>query len=297
MKIVYMLLVHTNAAQVLRLVNRLNSPQTQFVIHVSKNCEPGVYETLLAAAKPNIAFAKRAPVKWGNFGIIQAVLNCIDMICTQGFSYDRTYILSGQDYPLQSNAIIQQTLARFNGQQIMEYFSLPDDVHGHTSNRWLYYHFWLGRHHLHLPLIRPTNIILKGVSTLASLMLPKKNIPTGMQLYGGSFWSSFTPQAISYLHTFSLSPQGKKTIPFFKYTLHPAEIFLQTVLMNSPLKDTVANINLHYVIFPPESGHPLFLTAKEFDELASQDELFVRKIDSQIDNQILDLLDKKIDSQ
>ncbi|MDX9864681.1 MAG: beta-1,6-N-acetylglucosaminyltransferase [Anaerolineaceae bacterium] len=299
MKMVYMLLVHTNPDQIVRLVNRLNTPQTRFVIHVSKNCEPDVYETLLDALKPypNIAFAKRTVVKWGNFGIIRALLNCFDMTCSQGYSYDRAYILSGQDYPLQSNTVIQQTLAGFGGQQIMEYFLLPDDIRGHSNNRWRYYHFWLGKYHLHLPLIHPANVFLMIASWLTALLLPRKKIPSEMQLYGGSFWSSFTPQAISYFHNFVLSPQGKKTIQFFKYNLHPAEMFLQTVLMNSPLKDTIANINLHYVKFPPESGHPVFFTAKDFDELASKDELFARKINSRIDNHILDLLDQKMDTR
>ncbi len=294
MKMVYMLLVHTNAAQILRLVNRLNTPQTQFVIHVSKNCEPGLYETLLAAAKPNIAFTKRTRVKWGNFDIIQAFLNCIDLICEKGYEYDHAYILSGQDYPIQSNAVIQQTLANYSGQQIMEYFPLPDDLRGHSQNRWRYYHFWMGKRYLHLPLVQPANLGLRIASRLTALFLPERKIPDDMQLFGGSFWSAFTPEAISYLHIFSLTPHGKRIIHFFKTNLHPGEMFLQTVLLNSPLKDTVTNLNLHYVKFPPDSGHPVFLTAEEFDEISSKEELFARKIDSRIDAKILDLLDKKI---
>ena len=299
MKLIYILLVHTNADQVIRLVNRLNTPQTRFVIHVSKNCEPGMYETLQDAvgSYSNIAFAKRTSVKWGNFDIIQALLNSIELICTQGYEYDRAYILSGQDYPLQSNAVIQQTLTNFDGQQIMEYFSLPDDIRGHSQNRWRYYHFWMGKRHLHMPLVQPANNLLRVVSRFTSFLLPERKIPGGLQLYGGSFWSGFSPAAISYLYDFSLSSHGKKVIHFFKTNLHPGEMFLQTVLLNSPLKDTVTNLNLHYVKFPPESGHPVFLTAEEFDEISSKEELFARKIDSRIDAEILDLLDKKIQTE
>jgi Core-2/I-Branching enzyme len=298
MRMIYIMLVHTNADQIIRMINQLSTPNTRFVIHVSRNCEPGIYEALRTATKdnPGIAFAKRTRIMWGNFDIIQALLNCIDLICTQGYEYDRAYILSGQDYPLQSNAYIQQTLAKFDGQQIMEYFPLPDDIRGHHQNRWRYYHFWLKDRHLHVPLVQPKNILLRLISKFSSVLLPKRRIPAGFQLYGGSFWSGFTPQAIAYLHTFSHSNQGKKVIRFFKSNLHPGEMFLQTVLLNSPLKDTIANVNLHYVKFPPDSGHPVFFTIKDFDEIASRDELFARKIDSRIDADILDLLDKKISS-
>ena len=298
MNMLYILLVHTNADQVMRLVNRLNTPQIRFVIHVSKNCEPGLYETLCHAAKnsPNIAFSKRTSVKWGNFDIIQALLYCIELICEQGYEYDRAYILSGQDYPLQSNAVIQQKLSGFDGQQILEYFPLPDDLRGHNKNRWRYYHFWMGKRHLHIPIVQPDNILLRIASQFTAIFLPERKVPNDLQLYGGSFWSSYTPEAISYLHDFSLSPHGKKIIHFFKNNLHPGEMFLQTVLLNSPLKDSIANLNLHYVKFPPDSGHPAFLTAEEFDEISSKEELFARKIDSRIDTDILDLLDKKISS-
>lgn len=296
MKLIYILLVHTNTPQITRLVERLNTPQTRFVIHVSKNSDPGVFDILHSEFKdtPNIAFANATQVKWGNFDIIQALLNCLDLICAKGYEYDLAYILSGQDYPLQSNAVIQQTLARYAGQQIMEYFPLPDDMRGHGQNRWKYYHFWLKGRHLHLPLVQPENFVTRLMSNLTSIFLPKREIPDGFQLYGGSFWSGLTPQAVVYLQSFAQTQQGKKIIHFFKHNLHPGEMFLQSVLLNSPLKDTLANINLHYVKFPPDSGHPAFFTVQDFDELAAQGELFARKIDSRIDAEILDLLDKKI---
>lgn len=299
MKMVYILLAHTNAEQVIRLIDRLNAPHTRFVIHVSINCEPGTYETLRSATNqfPNIAFAKRTKIKWGNFDIIQALLNCIELICTQNYDYDRAYILSGQDYPLQSNTVIEQTLSSYNGQQIMEYFPLPDDSRGHTKNRWVYYHFRIGKRHTHLPLVHPGNFFLRIVSRLTALILPERMIPAGLQLYGGSFWSSLCPQAIEYLHKLTQSPEGKKTIRFFKYNLHPGEMFLQTLLLNSPLKDTINNQNLHYVKFPPDSGHPVFFTAADFDELNKAEELYARKIDDRIDNNILNMLDEKIQAE
>ena len=137
MKMVYILLVHTNADQIVRLITRLNTPQTRFVIHVSQNCEPGLFETLTAAAQqfPNIDFSKRCKVKWGNADLLQALLNCIKLIVSEAYQYDRVYILSGQDYPLQSNTEISETLAHFEGKQIMEYFPLPDEARGVGEGR------------------------------------------------------------------------------------------------------------------------------------------------------------------
>ena len=297
MKLLYFLLVHTNSKQVVRLINRLNTPKNQFVIHVSKNCEPGIYEHLLAAFnhEPNIAFAKRIKVKWGNFDVVQAALNCMEITCTKKYEYDRAYILSGQDYPLQSNEAIESKLAEYEGQQIMEFFPLPDDVRGHGQNRWRYYYFWIGKRHIHVPLVhQPANPLLRIPAWLVNTILPKRKIPNGWQLYGGSFWSSFTPRAVDYFYNFPKTPEGRQVTSFLKSNLHPGEMFLQTVLMNSPLKHSVVNENLHYIKFPSDSGHPVFFTANEIEDIGKNNELFARKIDSRVDEQILDLLDQKL---
>ncbi|MCD4671532.1 MAG: beta-1,6-N-acetylglucosaminyltransferase [Anaerolineaceae bacterium] len=297
MRLIYIILAHTNTDQIMRLVQRLNTPQTRFLIHVSQNPEPGVYAKLVTAAKqyPNIAFSKRTSVRWGNFAIIQALLNCFEWIYKQDIEYDLAYVLSGQDYPIKSNSYIQQKLSSLSGKQIMEYFPLPAIDRGHGEDRYLRYHFWLGSHHIHLPLVHsPSNIVLRLASWIPQILLPKRSVPDGLKLYGGSFWSAFTPQAVNYLHTFSQSPEGKKLKRFFKINLHPAEMYLQTTLLNSPLKDTVTNLNLHHVKFPPESGHPVFFTANDFNELAEAPELFARKFDTRLDATILDMLDERL---
>lgn len=297
MKLIYILLVHKNPEQVLRLIHRLNTPHVRFVVHISLNAQPAVSNALHKAAQQmsNVYLSRRTQVKWGTFEIIQAFLYCVDVIIQKNFEYDLAYILSGQDYPLQSNAEIQNRLSSLRGKQIMEYFPLPADQRGHSADRYSRYHFWLGNRHVHLPLVnRPGQCLLRLPDWLLRKVFPPRPFPLGMKPYDGSFWSAFTPEALAYLHQFSHSAPGTQFQRFLKFTLHPAEMYLQTVLLNSPLKETVENLNLHYVKFPPHSGHPAFLTVSDLEELMASRCLFARKFDAELDSTILDLIDERL---
>ena len=70
----------------------------------------------------------------------------------------------------------------------------------------------------------------------------------------------------------------------FQNTLCPDEIFLQTVLWNSPFKDRIYNLNnlekgsMRKIDW--ERGNPYVWQHKDFCELQNAEELFARKFNS-----------------
>ena len=83
MKIVYVIIAHINYDQIMRLYKRLNRENVSFVFHISLTSEPRLFERVFDTLKdqPNCYFAKRAFVRWGDAGDVQAALNAIDTIC------------------------------------------------------------------------------------------------------------------------------------------------------------------------------------------------------------------------
>jgi len=75
------------------------------------------------------------------------------------------------------------------------------------------------------------------------------------------------------------------------------EIIIQTVVMNSPFKETVVRDNCRYIYFRKEEHNPKILTADDFEILRNSEKLFARKFDLQQDSRILDLLDEYISSE
>jgi hypothetical protein len=59
------------------------------------------------------------------------------------------------------------------------------------------------------------------------------------ELYGGSQWWVFNRYFVKYLLEFC--NKNPDFIKFYKHTFVPDEMFFQTIIMNSPFKDTIMN--------------------------------------------------------
>jgi len=301
MKIVYIILAHTNFKQSMRLFNRLNNEDASFVFHISKTCERHYYQKIYSALhnQPNCYFSKRAVVRWGDFGVIQGTLNAIDTICENHLDYDYAILLSGQSYPLKSHYVICQTLKKYQGNQLCEVI-LPSEIKKDWSHRIETYHFWLGNRRFWYPHRgRRSKFAASFIDFLISPFIPKKrSLPEGYILYKGSLWWMLTKDCIDFIYQYNQTEIGKKLKKFLKTTRHSGEIYFQTVLMNSSYKESIVNKDLRYILWLDANyrvrGHPETLTIENFKDIASSESLFGRKFDINVDEEILDLIDEHI---
>jgi hypothetical protein len=265
------------------------------VFHVSTKCEPEYYEKLYAALgdRENCFFSKRVNVIWGEFSLVQAALNAIDTLIEKNVNFDFAFLLSGQDYPIKSQNQIVHILSENREKQYMEFipFSELNDL-----SHWIEtYHFWAGKHRFQYPHQKTGNAISAIYNLFFSLFLPKnRKFPQGLTPYKGSTWWTLTRDCVEFLHQHNHSPNGKKILNFFKNTFHPAESYIQTILMNSKYRDCIVNNDLRFILWPQiDDGHPKILTITDFNDMVSSDRLFARKFNSQIDSKVLDLLDER----
>jgi hypothetical protein len=301
MKIVYIILAHTNFKQSMRLYNRLNKDDTSFVFHISKTCERHYYRKMYTALhdQPNCYFSKRAVVRWGDFGVIQGTLNAIETIYDNHLDYDYAILLSGQSYPLKSHSFICQSLEKYQGKQLCEVIP-PSEIEKDWAHRIETYHFWLGNRRFWYPHKgRRNKFIASLLDFLISPFIPKnKSLPEEYTLYKGSLWWMLTKDCVEYIYQHNRTEAGKKLIKFLKTTRHSGETYFQTVLMNSVFKDSIVNKDLRFILWldtnQHERGHPETLTIKNFKDIASSESLFGRKFDINVDEEILDLIDRHI---
>ncbi len=296
MKFAYIIVSHFNLEQTLRLFNRLNHKDSCFVFHVSKKCELSYYEMLFEALKnhENCYFAKRVNVMWAEFSFVQAVLNAVDTLIENNLDFDYLFLLSGQDYPIKSYSEMVNTLSENQGKQYLEF--MPMSELNHIKNWLEKYHFWVGNRHFWHPHERSNNSIIALYNRLFSFILPKdRKLPENFVPYKGSTWWALTKNCVEFLYQQAHSPEGKKIIRYFKNTWHPAELYFQTILLNSNFRDLIINNDLRFVLWPEnDNGHPKILTQADYNDIVSSDHLFARKFSSQVNATILDLLDEKI---
>jgi hypothetical protein len=89
----------------------------------------------------------------------------------------------------------------------------------------------------------------------------------------------------------------EKFVKYFQFSHISDEFFFQTMLINSPLKDTIVNNSLRYIRWSSGSyvPNPIVLDKTYFDDMTTSDKLFARKFDLTKDAQVLDMLDAVIE--
>lgn len=298
MKIAYIILAHKLPKQLTRLVHKLNAGDVSFFIHIDKKTDNQIFEEIKTSLNTfnNVYFMERRVCNWGEFNIVRITLDGIYKILGSGIKYDYAILLTGQDYPIKSNMQIQKILSENSGRSFIEFFPLPSerwkDENG-GLDRLYYWHFnLLGRRIAFMKekqfRSRIPSFLLSRLNNIFSF---RRKLPHKFAIFGGSAYWCLTRECIEYIG--NLLQRDRAYINFFKFTSMPDETFFQTILLNSPLKNSLVNNNLRYIIWS-KSSHPEILQKQHLDQFMSADQLFARKFDMTIDPDVLDMIDQAL---
>jgi hypothetical protein len=318
MRIAYLILAHRYPEQLIRLVKRLNTPDNCFLIHLDRKADDGMEQELRSRLEPlgNVRFVARQACYWGDFSLLKATLVGLAAAFSSDLKFDWLVLLTGQDYPLRSNGEIAEFLAAHGGKQFVEAidYRIPPDPQWPTSgsDRVDYWHVSLRRFKLVFPAPLTANTAnrerikkyaLMGIfaKVWAGLMVPfrwmpfvgRRSFPKGYHPHIGSHLLAVSRDCAEYIHTFA--EENPDFVHFFKYVDNPEEVFIPTIVMNSPFRDSVVNENLHFIDWQnPNPSAPRVFVAEDAERLFHSPKLFARKFDGVRDPHILNLLDQRL---
>jgi hypothetical protein len=284
MRLAYIISAYQKPELLLRLIQRLNSPQNHFFIHYDRRSPQGEFDQLLAAFKdhPNVKLLPRHVCRWGDFGHVAASLKGIAEIARLGFAFDYAVLLTGQDYPIKSNKTIQQRLQAAAGHSFMESaaWPIPHWEKGRAIRR-------IQNYHIHLPF--PRWVRARGwPPSRQNIAIPmRRKIPGALVPHFGSSYWYLHRDCLQYIQDYIL--KKPEYVDFFQHVLIPDECFFQSLLMNSPLAERIKPRTLTYVNWRPP--WPGIMTIQDLSQLRASDCLFARKFDVKVDSEILNKLD------
>jgi hypothetical protein len=299
MRLAYIVTAHKYPEQLARLIDRLNGEGTSFFVHVDKKTDAATYDEMVAGLRrfPNVRFLRKrfACYYMTLFGAVQAQLQALREIFESNTSFDYLLYVTGQDYPIKSNADITATLGRAGGKSFICHFPLPfEGVHPsggkitQPASRIECWHFYICNHYVRFP--------LRGGALWARALnrvLPKKRqFPKGFQPHGGWAYWCLTREHAEYVHRFAETHPA--FVNYFRFVKSADEIFMQTVLLNSEFKDQIINDDLRYVDWSSRDCSPRILRATDLPKLAAVTKLFARKFDSMVDVAVLNLIDEQL---
>jgi hypothetical protein len=271
----YIISAYKNLEQVTRLVHRLHSDRVSFLVHVDRKTDDGAYEALVESLRdvPSVGFLARHTCHWGGFGHVRATLKGIDELTRREIPFDYVILLTGQDYPIKPSEYIERFFERQAPSSFMGFAALPSDSWSPRGglDRIEDWHLRLYGHHLRLP--------------------SGRRFPSGLRPFGGGAYWCLSRECIAYVADFVA--RRPDVVSFFRHVDIPDEIFFQTILLNSELRDTIVNDNLRYIDWT-HGRRPAILEVRDFEALRASPKLFARKFDVNQDETVLGLIDRHL---
>lgn len=271
----YLILAHAHPQQLARLVRALRHPDAHFYIHLdAKSPEESFREAV--SGKDITYIGRREKVAWGAYSLVQATLNGFAEIIRSQRPYSYVHLLSGQDYPLVSHETMASFFEVNPGKQYMEFYPV-EDVWTEAIPRIRKYHF--------------VNFDFPGkfmAERMVNAVMPARKMPDELTAVGRSQWFSITPEAIRYIQGYL--GRHPEVVRFFRLTWGVDELIFQTLLYNSPFRDSLVNDNLRYIDWSEGKASPKTLTQADWPAMQASGKFFARKFTE--NDEVLDRIDQ-----
>lgn len=292
-RVAYIISAYRLPALLVRLVERLDAPGTRTFVHVDARTPEPLFRAMAEPLKgrAGVHFLERHACRWGDFGHVRATLKGLRALLESGRPFDYVVLLTGQDYPLKTNAEIARRLGAANGRVFMEAMPIPNEewTEGGTyrfENR----HFRVRGRAFAFPGVPFRSAPLRAAwSRAARAMRLYRSFPAGLEPWGGSSYWMMPADCVRHVDRFVR--EHDDIVEFFRHVRIPDEIFFQTLVMNSPFRDRVSPENLRYIDWSGGGDSPRVLTRADLPALRASAALFARKFDPEVDAAVLDALD------
>jgi hypothetical protein len=298
MRFAFLILVHHQSESLLRLINRLEHPDTVFFVHVDAKADAAQFRKALGsrADVTLLPQQKRASINWGGFGIIEATLSLMSAAHVAGA--DRFVLLSGADYPVRPVADILHEVAKDQELIAVDRLCRRDGTGWFDQvayQRYIGYIPWLNPRTGRPRLTRWADKVISR--------LPRRKSP--FPIYYGPAWYSLTRAAVTEILT--IASEQPNVIDWFRHTRSPDEMLMQTILKGSSRAnaivydatvpgsatrpdDLAATV---YADFEADSSAPRTIDLTDLPKIEELGALFARKIDPVISSDLLAAIDEK----
>ena len=304
----YLILAHKNPLQLGRMIERLDDGASKFFIHLDAKTPIEPFAACLEGA--HIRFIdKRERCVWGDFSIVQATIHLMEAASKEQGLF---ILMSGQDYPIQSQGYINDFLERNKEFDFIEIEPLeekwkPKMVKDKLEHYHILHSEERGNSNCYAPFAHCS--VFQKVRTLIHLLkgrlsrknfrllcsLPKRVAPFERQYAGSQFWA-FSER--TFYAVLNYIREHKAALEeYYKYTSSPDEIYFHSVLMHLVAKDSTIKLKEQITYVNYFRKNNVFVT-EDFDKLTSaKGKLFARKFDTDIDIEILNKLDSNQENE
>jgi len=245
------------------------------LIFLDKKCNFSENEIETLRNLKNVVFlTKPYVVNWGGSKQLKSRL----LLAEEAVKYtdlEYFHFITGQDYPIKSCDYMKKFLNANKGKEFIRYDELPrKDWNGNGGlDRMRYYHFF---DYFNYYTKNGRKMIVRLVRLQKFLKINRKISEGFPKLYGGfPFWTLSYP-CLKYIVDYT--KENPNFLRRFEFCFAGTEIFFQTLIMNSPMKENVVNKSLRYSDWHKgKKSAPSVLDETDYEKISASEALFARK--------------------
>lgn len=298
----YLILAHKNPLQLSRMIERLDDGASKFFIHLDAKTPIEPFAACFEGG--HICFIEpRERCVWGDFSIVQATIHLMEAASKEQGVF---ILMSGQDYPIQSQGYINAFLESNKEFDFIEIEPLeekwkPKMVKDKLEHYHILHSEERGNSNCYAPFahcsvfqkLRTLTHLLKGRLSRKNFRLlyslPKRVAPFERQYAGSQFWA-FSER--TFYAVLNYIREHKAALEeYYKYTSSPDEIYFHSVLMDLVAKDSTIKLKEQITYVNYFRKNNVFITEDSEKLTSAKGKLFARKFDTDIDIEILNKLD------
>lgn len=311
----YIITAHDYPEQLKRMIDRLSDENSTFYIHVDLKSDITQFKNIVS--NTNVRFINtRVDCIWGDISQVTATLNLLEVAMKDAPKNSMIIFISGQDYPIKSPKYIDAYLESHGEYDFLDYTTTPIPKDSDI------YKTRVKKYKINLSSQREDFVILDSIfsfnpgnlKTILQLLVkgklrakdffmlfnPKRK-SIFKEHYKGTNWFCLTRATLEKIMAY-LDLHKDRLLKYYRYTLCPDEQIFHTILHEIMKEDKTIKLmdNLHFVDWERKNV-PLPVTFSKEDKglLLDQPEhkLFARKFRMDVDGEILDLIDQKVESR
>lgn len=289
MKQAILITAYKNYSHLCDLVNFFDSDFLIY-IHIDKKSLISHEEIKELRSNENVAcVSQEYKINWGDINHLKSIIYLAKRAITDE-NNTFFHLITGHDYPIKDLNCFKSFGQNLN-QNFMEFHSLPYDSWPEGGmdrlSRFNLYDWVDGKSGL-------GERFVKGISKIQNKIGFKRKFTKDFpQLFGGSTYWSINREAMLYVFNYmSTYPNYLKR---FRFSFCSEEIFFQTILLNSPLKESFINDNLRFIIWEERNGNfPANLDEADYNSIKESNALFARKFEYPCSQDLLNCIKKDV---
>lgn len=282
----FLILAHRCDKTLAALLRMLDDERNDIFLHMDAKCleyEPETFARRLEHA--SFYSIPRRRVTWGGYSQILSELDLLEAAANQG-RHAFYHLLSGQDLPIKSQNAIHEFFDAHQGTEFLRYDSQPfhnmERVYGH----WLWNKSGATRYH---------DLLYRLDMTIAKAAQRIAHKEYDVTFQKGDNWFSISDEFARYVLSKSSWIEGT-----FETSLCADEVFMQTLLWNSPFKENVyrqlgeGNEDAIQRLIDWKRGVPYTFGIEDLEELERSTMLFARKFNCDKDSGVIDAVENMV---